>query len=326
MTTPDPSQLDFCQSPAPNIRLLAPAGCGKTASLLHRCAELTKRSTHRPRFLLVTFTRSAAAELRERLHSQSEFRRLQGQTSITTLNAYGWSRIRTRVSSPRLLTSPTDLFFAMKNQLHPVWASNRHLAPVVSKAGGTGARTLMKVMDNLKSMGFVHTRDVNADLYSAHFSSLESQGLTWRIAEQFELLTSIGVLESPKHGNTEGPATSHRQFYDRFFTFWRKATNRLLEESTFTYQPVAEVPVRGCSRCATGSALGGSSIKWRNGDWVQMAKLRCCFGIRRVPRALRHSRKRQSRASSVRRLLWRLRGVPKPTRWRIRSPRLHALA
>ena len=140
-----------------------------------------------------------------------------------------------RVSNPRLLTTANDLFFAMKNQLCPVWAGDQHIEPVVTKPGNS-ARTLMTVMDNVKSMGFAHTRDSNCSLYQKHLDALVKQGLSWRIDEQFELLTNIGVLDRPKRGDVDGPSTSQRDFYDRFFTFWRKATARLLEESTFTFE------------------------------------------------------------------------------------------
>ena len=233
----DRSQQQFCQSGSQNIRLLAPAGCGKTASLLHRCRELIQRADHKPRFLIVTFTKTATAELKERVDRDPYFEPVRGQANITTLNAWGWNRIRnlSRVSNPRLLTTANDWFFAMKNQLHPVWAGDQHLEPVVTKRGN-GARTLMTVMDNLKSMGFVHTHDVNRSLYQQHLEALTQQGLGWRIDEQFELLTDLGVLDRPKRGDTDGPSTSRHDFYDRFFTFWRKATARLLEESTFTFE------------------------------------------------------------------------------------------
>ena len=233
----DPSQTAFCQSKEADIRLLAPAGCGKTASLLHRCRELTRQAKRKPRFLIVTFTKGAAVEIQERLANDPYFEILKGQANITTLNAYGWSRIRTqsRVSNPRLLTTATDLHFAMRNQLHPVWVGNQHIETVVTRPG-SGGRTLMTVMDNLKSMGFDHTTDTSRSLYQKRMDALEAQGLTWRIDEQFDLLTNLGILDSPKKGDSEGPSTSHRAFYDRFFTFWRKATERLLDESTFTFE------------------------------------------------------------------------------------------
>ena len=233
----DNSQLAFCQSTAENIRLLAPAGCGKTASLLYRCRELVQRADRKPRFLIVTFTKTAAAEIRERLEHDTYFESVKGNANVTTLNSWGWNRIRnsTRRSNPKLLDTANDLFFAMKNQLRPVWDGNQYIEPVVNRSG-SGARTLMNVMDNLKSLGFVHTRDVNLRLFQEHLESLQRQGLTWRVEEQFEMLTDLEVLDRPSRGDAEGPSTSVRGFYERFFTFWRKATSRLLEESTFTFE------------------------------------------------------------------------------------------
>ena len=195
----------------------------------------SKRSNRKPRFLIVAFTKAATAELQDRLNNDPHFEAVRGQANITTLNAYGWNRIRNQVSNPKLLTTSTDQYFAMKNQLRPVWAGSQYIEPVVSKPGN-GARILMTVMDNMKSMGFVHTQDTNRVICQEHLDALAGQGLAWRIDEQFELLTDIGVLDRPKRGDSDGPSTSRRDFYDRFFTFWRNATERLLEESTFTFE------------------------------------------------------------------------------------------
>ena len=87
MTNLDQSQLDFCQSDAQNIRLLAPAGCGKTSSLLYRCRELAERAEQKPRFLIVTFTKAATAELKDRLINDPDFESVRDTSTITTLNA-----------------------------------------------------------------------------------------------------------------------------------------------------------------------------------------------------------------------------------------------
>ena len=52
----DASQKAFIQAPRrSNIRLLAPAGCGKTLCLLHRCKRLERgRKARRNRFLILT--------------------------------------------------------------------------------------------------------------------------------------------------------------------------------------------------------------------------------------------------------------------------------
>ena len=36
----DASQERFCRAPERNVRLLAPAGCGKTYSMLYGCSDL----------------------------------------------------------------------------------------------------------------------------------------------------------------------------------------------------------------------------------------------------------------------------------------------
>ena len=232
----DRSQLKFCGSTSRNIRLLAPAGCGKTLSLLHRCSKLFERSQSPPRFLIVTFTKAAAAELKERLARDPEFESVGDHVRITTLNAYGWQRIRDQVRNPRLLTNQNDYHFAMVNQLRPVWAGKPRIEEAINHHK-SATRMLMKVMDNLKSMGFDHTRDTNRDRVQNHFAALEQQGLSWRIREQFDLLMGINVLEPPPGSDDpEITATSIRQFYDHFFVFWREATRRLLEESTFTFE------------------------------------------------------------------------------------------
>ena len=70
------SQRKFCKLPASkNIRLLAPAGSGKTYSLLWRCLcihnELANVGKPSPRFIIVTFTRSAKYELEDRIKNDT---------------------------------------------------------------------------------------------------------------------------------------------------------------------------------------------------------------------------------------------------------------
>lgn len=205
----DKSQIGFCRSTAKNIRLLAPAGCGKTSSLLYRCTELVKRGKSKPRFLIVTFTVAAANELNERLQSDPAFENVRGQANITTLNAYGWQRIRSQVSSPQLLNDSKKRYFAMRNQLRPVWLNDPHINRVAGRAG-RGPRVLMEVMDNLKSLGFDHTRDINLTLLNDRLETLERQGLAWRINQQLDLLASIDVM--PRVGPNEKFSTNRKEF------------------------------------------------------------------------------------------------------------------
>ena len=231
----DPSQLQFCRSTESNIRLLAPAGCGKTSALLSRCSTLISQSSSSIRFLIITFTNGAAEEVKDRQAHDSEFECLQDRMTVTTLNALGWRRLRSRVNNARLLKNPTDRHFAVLNQLRPVWLDISHIAEVVQQRG-KNARTLLDVMDNLKSMGFDHTVDTNLEKFQERIRNLRLQGATWRIQQQFDLLTGIGILDSYTQNSNELASLNTRTFYDRFFTFWRDATSSLLDQSTFTFE------------------------------------------------------------------------------------------
>ena len=91
-------------------------------------------------------------------------------------------------------------------------------------------------MDNLKSMGFDHTTDTNFERFQGKIQSLKLQGASWRIEEQFDSLTRMGILESHTQNNVEHASHSAKAFYDRFFTFWRDASASLLDQSTFTFE------------------------------------------------------------------------------------------
>ena len=231
----DSSQLQFCRSSESNIRLLAPAGCGKTSSLLHRCSSLTSLSSSSLRFLIITFTNAAAEEVKDRQVNDPEFESLQDKMTVTTLNALGWRRIRSQVNNARLLQKPNDRRYAVLNQLRPVWLDKPHIAQAVQKRG-RNARTLLDVMDNLKSMGFDHTVDTNLEKFQERIRNLKLQGASWRIQEQFDLLTGMGILDSYTQNDNEQASLNTRTFYDKFFTFWRDATSTLLAQSTFTFE------------------------------------------------------------------------------------------
>ena len=120
----DKSQLQFAESQISNCRLLAPAGCGKTSSLLYRCLNLLAGADRPQRFLLVSFTNAAAAELSDRIESDATFKNLRGVVRVTTLNAWGWRRLRDHYGSAKLLNDGTARYFAFRNQLAPITKKN----------------------------------------------------------------------------------------------------------------------------------------------------------------------------------------------------------
>ena len=232
--TLDRSQRNFCESTAQNIRLLAPAGCGKTHSLLYRIQELARRAPGKERFLVVTFTKGAAVELETRLDSNT-FSHLRNQVVARTLNAFGFRSLREQYNSTRLLKTTTDRCFALKNQLHPVWAEHEHIAQAVN-GQRANTRRIFDAMDTLKSLGFDHTTDTNEALFRQRLETLNASWLAPQIKLLFDELTQMRILDSRLIAGEEAAADSPRQFYSRFFRFWREGTQRLHDELTFTFE------------------------------------------------------------------------------------------
>ena len=201
----DPSQRLFCEAPSSNnIRLLAPAGCGKTLCLLFRCKHLAEQAKpRRLRFLLVTFTRAAMQELSSRLDEDNRFAHLQDSIEITTLNAWGNRRIRNAVSYPRLLNTERDYHFATQNQLRPVWRNHEPIRNAIQSRNRRtrviAPRKLMDVIDGFKSLGFDHVRHANFSTFAQHWRQLELQGLQWRLKELLGELIDLDILDSENH-------------------------------------------------------------------------------------------------------------------------------
>lgn len=229
----DDSQRAFIEAPVDqNIRLLAPAGCGKTLCLLYRCKYLAEQSERPQRFLIVTFTRAARDELRSRLNEDEEFTILRDQIEITTLNSWGFRRIKNAAHNPRLITSRSDFYFTMNNQLQPVWRNYEHVLGAIQNSNrwkrANAPRNLMDVLDALKSLGFDHNRHTTYEDFLRHWQELERQGLGWRLQEQIDILIRFDVLGES--------TTTALDFYDTFYSFWREATARLIDEATFTLE------------------------------------------------------------------------------------------
>lgn len=236
MPTLDESQLEFCQSPATNVRLLAPAGCGKTLALLHRCAQLAKQAQpRRTRFLLVTFTRAAKEVLEERLASERAFVDIRNAVEVTTLNAWGYRRIKNNAFRYNLLITNPQKYFAIENQLQPIWRRYDSIEGAIKskkrRFGANPNRDLMKAIDDCKSLGFDHERHDTFKAFSSHWEILIDQGLESRLFELIDNLIRMGVLDSNKQSRP-----SVRVVWNRFIRFWIEATRHLIESATFTFE------------------------------------------------------------------------------------------
>lgn len=238
MITLDQSQRKFCELQSDNIRLLAPAGCGKTSSLLYRCRALAERSEKQQRFLLLSFTNAAAAEMQDRLSGDPEFENIRSVASITTLNSWGWNRLRNHHGAAKLIVDNKWCYRAVKNHLNSIVSEYTNLQRSTRRQHRRfQPRDLMDVVDSMKSLGFDHIRHTNFEKFEGHINFLKEMGLEVLMDEQFYILIGNGVIES--ENDEEQPSTKLRnrdQFYRNFFAFWRKAVKRLHEDLIFTYE------------------------------------------------------------------------------------------
>ncbi|CAN5564347.1 hypothetical protein BH11ARM2_BH11ARM2_13550 [soil metagenome] len=237
LTSLDESQRRFCEASVGNTRLLAPAGCGKTLSLLFRCAYLAEQARpQKQRFLIISFTRAAQEELSSRVNEDSRISGLRDQVNITTLNSWGFRRLKDVTAYPRLVTTKDDFHFTVKNALQPVWSNHERVKAAIEAKPNMVPKKIMDLLDGFKSIGFDHTRHTNLDTFLARNTELRNQGLGSMLDGIHDELTKLGILEKVTKKGTEQTKGGDREVYKAFYRFWRDATEHLIDSSTFTLE------------------------------------------------------------------------------------------
>lgn len=228
----DEFQLPFAQDTKRSLRLLAPAGSGKTHSLLWRCVQQWKSAKKsKPRFLLFTFTKAARDELKYRLRTAPEFNDIQHNAEVSTLNAWGYKRLRSRTHSLRLLTSSKELFWALNNNLQPVWTKHAKLRDLLTQTTSKyrTAKALMATMDGFKSLGFRHDIHYTAGTFQQHAKFLGNLGLTTYLTGLLQQLADLQII-------TTGTGDIAKEIERGFLGFWREATTSLREMAMITLE------------------------------------------------------------------------------------------
>lgn len=219
----DGYQRAFCAAPGGDIRLLAPAGSGKTHSLLHRCLALAERQDGKGRFLVVTFTQAARDELRARL-TTTPFATLASVLDVTTLNSWGWRRVRERHLSPRLL-GETERKFAVQNQLKPVWLKHAKIAAAMTGQQFAAGKAILNAMDQFKNLAFDHVRMRDEASFMQHLDELQAAGAAAMLDGVAREMDELGIIKAPEVG----------LLYKGFYKFWREAAQAMIDQSSFTF-------------------------------------------------------------------------------------------
>ena len=92
----DEDQLAFINCDSRTIRLLAPAGSGKTQSIANRVLHYcTRESRSLDQFLILTFDNAAASSLRDKMHDGIQTSGMTvGAPNVFTLNSFGYRLVR----------------------------------------------------------------------------------------------------------------------------------------------------------------------------------------------------------------------------------------
>lgn len=228
-------QKEFCKEPSRKVRLLAPAGNGKTHSLLWRCLTQMEmyRETESHRFLIFTFTKAAKDELLDRLNREPLFTELRNLVEISTLNSWGNRRVRLRLQSPKLITEKYELYYCMQNSLQPFWMkySRVKAAMTSSKKKNSVAKDLMELMDAFKALGYRHDLHKKKEDFLAHSEWLVNSGMNASVFEVLEKLCKYEII-----GNDYEYPKSFEEIFKNYFSFWRESTEWLYKSSTITLE------------------------------------------------------------------------------------------
>lgn len=224
----DDSQERFCSSSSDHVRLLAPAGSGKTLSLLWRCKSIAEKSPERnQRFLIFTFTRVARDELQARMNKDESFHEIRKQVRIETLNRWGFNYLRKQVNtSLALKTTNKELFALVKHNLRPIWSRNEKIEKAISGSQRNYV-DLIHVVDALKTSGFRHDSPDLMQDFGAQLDLLEECGLLrYFEANILQPLENMGLVKKDVFFNLEQLTP--------FVSFWRDVCIHLWDSAIIT--------------------------------------------------------------------------------------------
>ncbi len=244
----DASQRKFCELPGDAIRLLAPAGSGKTHALLWRCRKLVHDDPD-TKIIMFTFTRAARDELCERL-KRPEFAHLQRNVTITTLNSYGFQIVQKLISRSIIVTSKREIQSCMQI-LMPIWRKYPVIRELLeSKYPYKAWYMLFELSSRMKSLGFRHDQLIAFKDFQYHVILLEKIGMSNMLksifTDLFELKISTNCrLEDIQQlwlmREVEDDCKSRvervlRDIFENYIKFWCESTDHLIQCGMITLE------------------------------------------------------------------------------------------
>ncbi len=226
------AQSDFINSDAKFIRLLAPAGCGKTFSIVEKTKKLFNGDP-KVKIAIFTFTRNATEEIKSRCNNDSA-------VSVHTLNSWGNNYIKANVLKNPRIVSGKDMKWYVLNSLQPVWIKYTHrdkYEPLLTgRSRIKNSEKILNLIDEFKNIGFKHTdftKDFTKNLatYNAHLQFIKKVSLNrYFNGIVRDTLMLIGKKELEKSENKK-----HEYIVRHWIPFWKDCCEHMLHTGQYTF-------------------------------------------------------------------------------------------
>ncbi|MBR5154060.1 MAG: ATP-dependent helicase [Alphaproteobacteria bacterium] len=226
------AQNDFINSKAKFIRLLAPAGCGKTFSIVEKTKKLLC-DTPKAKIMIFTFTKNAAEEIRQRCGDSAG-------VHVFTLNSWGNSYVRNTVLKNSNMVTGDKAKWCVLNSLQPVWFNYRHRDKfeklLTGKAKLRNSEKLLELIDEFKEIGFKHTEFTkdfkhNMSVYKLHQEFIQNVSLqryyNAMVRSVLELISRKTLSKSEKE--------QHEYIVRHWVPFWAECCEHMFSTGQFTY-------------------------------------------------------------------------------------------
>jgi ATP-dependent helicase/nuclease subunit A len=183
----DSRARQFAVDPSHNVVLEASAGTGKTSVLVARYVNLLARGVDPSNILAITFTRKAAAEMRERI-----VRELRAAAARSELDRARWREIRDRLSD--IAISTIDAFclsllreFPLEADLDPGFdmADETEVPRLVEEALDQALRILMRLARTEPDVALVFAQLGMARTREGLATLLERRLVAWEALDRF---------------------------------------------------------------------------------------------------------------------------------------------
>ena len=200
----DPIQKTLVDSRAKFARVLAPAGAGKTRTLLAKADEIIGQSPD-SRVLCLTFTNAAANEFKERAVDLAPA--AQNRLTVSTVNSFGKRLSDSVVSGLRTVTTRDRSFGAACKVIKAMMAEPEWQGEVTPRL----YRPIFELSDLCKTLGFHHAS--TSETATRHYDLNEHLGMAPLINEG---LYDAGIRGRPRN-----------VFVESWLPFWSKLTTQL---------------------------------------------------------------------------------------------------